>query len=146
MLARKNSKTKRSVAFARLLVACYGVLLWLGATRNRSVIRLNDPQTARAEVLKHIPIGSDVRQAESVSEQSDFECALFTNNGYNYKYKKPNIFARAEKYLKNPKLYGLKIIRTLFGLPVSEWSMTISYKNLRVTGVEVLSTPIGYNL
>ena len=126
-----------------MLVACCSGVLWFGATRNRAIIRLNDPQTAQAEVLKHIPIGSDVRQAQSVLEKSGFECMFLAHDKYGS--KQANNFALAQQILKNPQLCGKQDV-TWLGIPTSYWSVTIGYKNLRVTHIYVSSTAVGFNL
>ncbi len=143
MFRGKRSTTKRTLAFLVLLVACCGGVLWFGATRNQSIIRLNDPHTAQAEVLKHIPIGSDIRQAESVLEKSGFECVFLEHNKYGS--SRANNFALAQQTLKNPQLWGRKNV-TWLGIPTSYWSVTIGYKNLRVTHVYASNTAVGFNL
>lgn len=145
MLSRKSRTMKKAFTFLALLVACCGSLLWFGVTRNRNIIRFHDEASARAEVLKHIPIGSDIRQAENVLEKSGFECALVENGRYNYQYKKLDSFALAEKNKKSPKLWGKKEV-TWLGIPTSYWSVTIGYKNLRVTHIYVGNTVISLNL
>lgn len=141
-----KAKAGKSFAFLILPLVFCGVLFWFGASRNQNAIHLHDQRIAQAEVLKHIPIGSDIRQAERVLEQSGFECQLAVGEKYRFDLKKPNIFWRVEKYAKNPELRAWQHVKTWFGLPVSYWSVKIGYKNLRVTRVEVINVPIGFNL
>lgn len=146
MLSRKSRTMKKAFTFLALLVACCGSLLWFGVTRNRNIIRFHDEASARAEVLKHIPIGSDIRQAENVLERSGFERQLAVGEKYRFDLKKPNIFQRVEKFAKNPELRAVQTVHAWCGLPVSCWSVTIGYKNLRVMHVYVRNALAGFNL
>ena len=124
---------------AFLIINPFIVLLGIGfwatrksPTRAPGTLTLHEnSELLRSEALRHIIVGSDIRNAKPLMERNGFGCAIWDSAGH-----KPNLnFPQAAA---SQKQFHLSCARFGEGWTDKRWFVDIYFRKYKVTKVEAL--------
>ena len=102
------------------------------AKSTKEEIRMfGDIKSMKAEVLKHVPIGTSIHDAKQVMEENGFRCTMYNNAIFTEKGDEPKNDPEGKKDILhyNADFLSCRKEGTPFQYVYREWAVTIVHKN-----------------